>query len=415
VAGHVFISYSHQDVAYVDRLVSHLRAQGLEVWVDHELHHGDRWAKIVETMIDGCAAFVVVMTPDAGQSEWVENEIAQAQEQDRVILPLLLAGKPFWRLKSRQYEDVVDGGLPSATFVARLRSLCDGEGSGGRPPENSARAERHPTLPPLPAPGDAPTWLPYRLRNGRQLVFRVVAGTVGSSSSDLEKEWDSLGTGVIHLVGSQDGSHVAAQSAKSVVVGRLSEAGLVQALRPVPAEGGDVRLVAIRHRRAQSVFQFSVLEVLLSTAQAVEIWVVDEDGRQSTTTLPMSVRSGAATDDGFLVITPDGQLSLLAPDGQRSTALTRLGGGWVDIDVSVSAEGPLFAALRVTGTGLAVSHTRAADELAEAPRATPGPWQAVRVSRWLGKPSTGRPADPSDDVWLVSANTQVSLTALASS
>jgi hypothetical protein len=34
VAGHIFISYSHSDRPYADRLAAHLDAAGVPVWMD---------------------------------------------------------------------------------------------------------------------------------------------------------------------------------------------------------------------------------------------------------------------------------------------------------------------------------------------------------------------------------------------
>jgi hypothetical protein len=121
VGGHVFISYSHvADRSYVDRLAAVLTSAGHSVWYDGQLAHGDRWAQVVRHNIDTCAAFIVVMTPDAEQSEWVEREIDEARESSRPILPLLLRGRRFFTLANIQYEDVSTGQLPGPDFMSRL-------------------------------------------------------------------------------------------------------------------------------------------------------------------------------------------------------------------------------------------------------------------------------------------------------
>src|SRR5450432_2712983 len=43
------------------------------------------------------------------------------------ILPMLLAGDPFFRLSDVQFEDVQGGQLPSDAFVTRLRGLVGGD------------------------------------------------------------------------------------------------------------------------------------------------------------------------------------------------------------------------------------------------------------------------------------------------
>ena len=76
VPGHVFISYRHDDdVPYVQRLTGHLTSEGVSVWFDREIVTGDRWDRVIRLKIDTCAAFVVVMTPRAEESDWVAREI----------------------------------------------------------------------------------------------------------------------------------------------------------------------------------------------------------------------------------------------------------------------------------------------------------------------------------------------------
>jgi hypothetical protein len=103
MSGHIFISYRHgRDGAYVDALAAHLERGGLRVWFDREIVAGDRWIGLIRERVDTCAALVVVMTPDAEQSEWVAREIERADELRKPILPLLLEGRPFFRLGDLQ-------------------------------------------------------------------------------------------------------------------------------------------------------------------------------------------------------------------------------------------------------------------------------------------------------------------------
>jgi hypothetical protein len=120
VSGHVFVSYSRSDRVYVDLLAAHLTQQGIPVWYDHALGAGDRWDKIIRDQIDTCAAFVVIMTPDADESDWVAREINQAEHQQKPIFPLLLQGDRFFRLSNLQFEDVTGGLLPRDRYIARL-------------------------------------------------------------------------------------------------------------------------------------------------------------------------------------------------------------------------------------------------------------------------------------------------------
>jgi hypothetical protein len=77
--GHVFVSYSRQDAAYVTRLVEQLRQAGINVWVDEEIESGDRWEHLIKEQVDACQIFLPVMSPDAENSPWVGREIARAE------------------------------------------------------------------------------------------------------------------------------------------------------------------------------------------------------------------------------------------------------------------------------------------------------------------------------------------------
>ncbi len=117
---HIFLSYSHADAAYVNRLKAHLTVHGLEVWTDEGIDYGAQWSAVIEEKIETCRIFVPLMTPESRAAPWVNREIDLAQELDKPILPLLLAGRPFLALRDLQYEDVTDGGMPSDRFVHRL-------------------------------------------------------------------------------------------------------------------------------------------------------------------------------------------------------------------------------------------------------------------------------------------------------
>jgi hypothetical protein len=120
---HVFISYSHVDSDYVRRLKDHLVAHRLDVWTDEGIDYGTQWADVIETKIESCGVFVPVMTSSSRDAVWVGREIDLAQELGKRILPLLLDGRPFLRLRELQYEDVRGARMPSDRFIAALRDL----------------------------------------------------------------------------------------------------------------------------------------------------------------------------------------------------------------------------------------------------------------------------------------------------
>jgi hypothetical protein len=122
---HIFVSYSKQDVEFMRYLRALLEAEGYSVWVDEaRLTPSVRWWKTIEQNISECSAFVIVMSPTASDSDWVEREILMAESQDRPIIPVLLAGNPWPRLANIQYEDMRAGvrAKLSPRFLGLLRN-----------------------------------------------------------------------------------------------------------------------------------------------------------------------------------------------------------------------------------------------------------------------------------------------------
>ena len=120
----VFISYSREDQAYARELAEYLPQQGLEVWLDDRLNSGDRWWQTIVQNIQTCAAFILVMTPEAEKSPWVEREVLIAQREEKKIFPLLLRGPGHTIVIGMQYLDVQDGRMPPQRFCDQLRSTA---------------------------------------------------------------------------------------------------------------------------------------------------------------------------------------------------------------------------------------------------------------------------------------------------
>jgi internalin A len=87
----VFISYSHQDKSFAKKLAGELETQGMKVWWDFDsLKGGHDWQKEIERGIKSCDFFLVALTPDAVNSEWVGNEILYTSNAQKTIIPLHL-------------------------------------------------------------------------------------------------------------------------------------------------------------------------------------------------------------------------------------------------------------------------------------------------------------------------------------
>ena len=127
--GHIFISYSHKDTDYVEKLEKKLIDEGFNVWVDHRIDYGSRWTKEIEKAIDTCDAYIVVMSETAKESQWVQREVIHAEDRQKPFFPLLLKGERWFSLANIQFVDVRSGKLPPkgyydnlAKFVSRRES-----------------------------------------------------------------------------------------------------------------------------------------------------------------------------------------------------------------------------------------------------------------------------------------------------
>jgi hypothetical protein len=410
VAGYVFVSYSRRDEAYVARLADYLVAQSIEVWVDRRrLRAGVNWERELRERVDGCAALIVVMTPDAQDSNWVQSEVQQAQDGNKPIFPLLLRGKRFMRFNVTQYEDVTAEGMPGAEFIEDLRALT---GPAKVQPQHPVAMTATPAraAPKQLGSGADRTWLPFVRPFGRQVTFQVVGGKVcgatiaaPNGASEWLREWDAMGAGVSRLVATQTGSHLVAQSPDALVVGRTDDADAVNIVTSVKVGRDDIRLLAARHAPPRPGFEFSAVEVLLATPSGSELWALSGSGLESQRELGTSLRAGAGTDAGFLVVTAEGSLGQLKAGSPETTILADLGDGWLDVDAANRTDGTVFAALRRAGGSTTAACARAAQQLAADAHATVGDIHTVRVLRRRGAADPDATAtDPNEHVWLVS-------------
>jgi serine/threonine protein kinase len=125
---HLFVSYSRRDKDYAQRLKDHMRHNGFTLWIDDQIEHGDHWFNEINEAIRTCSAFLVLMSPEAEHSEWVQKEILLAKRYKKPIFPLLLSGEEFAILIDLQYADVRDGELPGTDFHRRVSKAVYGTG-----------------------------------------------------------------------------------------------------------------------------------------------------------------------------------------------------------------------------------------------------------------------------------------------
>ena len=92
----IFVSYSHKDAGFVDRLAIRLLENNIKVWKDSmKIIAGDSFVSKIKGGIEGASYFCIVLSQNALKSKWVNEEINQALIQESKqrgigILPILI-------------------------------------------------------------------------------------------------------------------------------------------------------------------------------------------------------------------------------------------------------------------------------------------------------------------------------------
>ncbi len=92
----IFISYSHENREFVDRLASQLVAHNVNIWLDRwELNIGDSIIAHIQEAVDGASALLLILSKSSVSSEWCKNEInagllRELEEKRVFVMPVML-------------------------------------------------------------------------------------------------------------------------------------------------------------------------------------------------------------------------------------------------------------------------------------------------------------------------------------
>src|SRR5437879_4613910 len=70
----VFVSHSQHDVEFARELVGALRAGGADVWCDEDTMQSGYLGPVIERELQTRPQFIVILSPAALRSQWVEEE-----------------------------------------------------------------------------------------------------------------------------------------------------------------------------------------------------------------------------------------------------------------------------------------------------------------------------------------------------
>jgi formylglycine-generating enzyme required for sulfatase activity len=207
----VFLSYNRQDTAQMEAVRALLLDAGLSVWIDAGLTPGTRsWQAAIETAIRQAQAMLVLLSPAAKASEWVNIEVSVALDLGRPVFPLLVRGEkgdavPI-RLYNTQYVDG-RGDLAGALTAQLLPTLRQQLGLATPPPLPPTRSlEETRFVPPTTAAPDTPpaeTAKPQSTPAAKQARPRKKAAAPPveptKPAKPIEFEWVTIPAGVFWM------------------------------------------------------------------------------------------------------------------------------------------------------------------------------------------------------------------------
>ena len=105
----IFVSYSHKDIAQLERLHVHLKPlekDGLvDLWDDTKIKTGDKWELEIEKALSKSAIAILIISADFLASDFILNNelpplLEKAELEGTIILPVILKPCRFMRDKN---------------------------------------------------------------------------------------------------------------------------------------------------------------------------------------------------------------------------------------------------------------------------------------------------------------------------
>src|SRR2546423_5772777 len=124
----VFISYSHQDAEWLQRLRVHLkpleREHRIDIWDDTRIRPGSKWRKEIKQALAATKVAVLLVSADFLASDFIATDelpplLSAAEKEGAVILPVILSPSRFLKTPSlAQFQSV---NLPSRPLIGMAK------------------------------------------------------------------------------------------------------------------------------------------------------------------------------------------------------------------------------------------------------------------------------------------------------
>lgn len=163
-AGHVFISHGSENRAEAEEISAFIEARGVRAWIaPRDVRPGMDYSEQLQSAIEECLAFVVLVTDTANTSPYVRAETEMAFSNNKPIFPVRksdikpAAGLAFF-LKIRHWTDAFgDHEAANMDRLGReLRTLSGLPDEAPPAPERPTPSPPSPPPPPPPPRSDAP-------------------------------------------------------------------------------------------------------------------------------------------------------------------------------------------------------------------------------------------------------------------
>jgi hypothetical protein len=191
----VFISYSHQDKDWLERLQTHLkpylRAGSIKSWSDQEITPSSKWFEEIKSALTDAKVAVLLVTPDFLASDFIhEHELVpllkEAEQGGVKILWVPIRDSAYKRTPLKNYQAVLSPDTPLAAMTKAKRDqawvrICEEIEKAVNPSkepfsEDSLRDAAPQSAPPIVAPpvGQKPELSPEQAAPARRNVLPVI-------------------------------------------------------------------------------------------------------------------------------------------------------------------------------------------------------------------------------------------------
>ncbi len=126
----VFISYSHNDRKWVDRLLIHLKPLGrgisFDVWDDSRIKPGSKWHCDIDIALRSAAVAILLVSANFLASDFVMDEevpvlIQNAETHGTIVIPVLVTPSLFHHSALRDFESINSLEVPLSSLSAHKR------------------------------------------------------------------------------------------------------------------------------------------------------------------------------------------------------------------------------------------------------------------------------------------------------